>query len=88
MALHRALHLHVIAIIRVQEVGAHQKKNNVGGIQVLVDPAMQLLPGRDSSVVPSRDHTLAEKSGKVLLKFVPQGFVRMRVRHEDPGHRL
>ena len=88
MSLHRARHLQVIAIIGVQEVGAHQKKNDVGGIQVLVDPAMQLLPGRNPSVVPGRDHTLAEQSGKVLLKFVPQGFVGMRVRHEDPGHRL
>ena len=86
VALHRAIHLDVIAVVGGEKVGADQEQHDVGGVQMIVDLAVEVLAGSNSAIVPSRNYALPEEAGKVLLEFVAQGFVRMRVGDEDVGH--
>ena len=86
MALHRAHHLDVVAVIGGEKVGAHQEQDDVRAVKVVVDLSVQVLARADSAVVPSRDNAVATEPGEVLLELVAQRFVGVRIGEEHMGH--
>ena len=68
------------------KVRAHQQQDDVRTVELVVDLAVQILAGADSAIMPSRDDAVATEPGKVLLEFVAQRFVGVRIGEEDMGH--
>ncbi|MNT95457.1 hypothetical protein D3C72_2373390 [compost metagenome] len=79
MALHRARHLDLVAIVGCEEVGADEKKDDLVAIHVLVDRVVDVLTCPDPAIVPSLNHTLALKHGELLFEPIPQLFIGVRV---------
>lgn len=86
VTLHRAHHFDVVAVVGRDEVRADQQQNNVRAVELVVDLAVEILAGADAAIVPGCDRALAAEPGEVLLEFVAQRFVRVRIREEDMGH--
>ena len=56
---HCAGHLDPIAILRCQEIGAHEQKDDVSLFELRSDPGVELVASDKAPVVPGRDDALA-----------------------------
>lgn len=52
MPLERPRHFYIVAVVGRQEIGANQKKDDLGRLNVLIDKVMNILAGLYPSVVP------------------------------------
>lgn len=59
VARHRTEHLPIVTVIGCEEIGTHEKQDNVGVYKISADARVYVLPGTDPSVVPSLDYALA-----------------------------
>src|SRR5439155_8365414 len=52
MAVHGMAYFDLIAIVRVDEIGAHEEQDHICNVEGLADRVIQWLAGYDSAVVP------------------------------------
>ena len=83
MTVHGPFELHVVAVVRVQEICAHQQEDDAGAIQMFVDRASPFSAGTDLSIVPRRDAALPLQDREVSLELITQESIPVRVREED-----
>jgi hypothetical protein len=78
----RALHLHLVAIVRGEKVRADQQQDQVSALQLLVDALAQRIARGDAPVMPGGNRARALERRQLHLKLVAQGFVVVRVGKE------
>src|SRR5262249_44962062 len=83
VALERARHLLVVAVVRGDEGGADEEEHDVRLREVVVDGAGPLGARADLAIVPALDVALALQEGKVLLEPVTEGLVLVGVAVEE-----
>src|SRR5215207_2768996 len=79
----RAAQLFLVAVIRIDEVGADEQQNDVGAFEVGVDLLAPVLARFDGTVVPRLDEVQPPQRAEVRLQFVEQPLVPVRVADED-----
>ena len=72
-------HFPVPAIVGRQKTGAHEKENDVRGVQVLVNPTLPVFSGDDLTVVPVGDHAAPSEHGQLLLELLPERLILVRI---------
>lgn len=83
VALHRPLHLHVIAIVGAQEIRTDQEQDDVGGVEMLIDLTSPFGSGADLLIVPPGDHVLPFEYRKVPLECDAEREVFARIGVEE-----
>lgn len=75
--------LHIVAVIRMEEVGADEQQDDVGIAERLVNGARPFARAGDLAVVPDLDQPLALQRAQVLAKGLPMRLVLVRIGDED-----
>jgi hypothetical protein len=68
MSLYSAPHFDIVAVVRSEEGGTHQKENNVCCLKVRIDLIFPLLASANPTVMPARDVPLALEERQMRLK--------------------
>ena len=74
--------LHIVAIVRIQEIVTDQQQHNIGATQGIVDGTGPLAATRDLAVVPDGDETFILQGAQVFGQRLAVRFVCMRIRKE------
>jgi hypothetical protein len=83
----RLSQLHIVAIVRSQEIGTDQKEHDIGATQGLIDGASPFTACRDLAIVPESDETFILSGAQVFAQPLVVRFVGMRIRQENfPWH--
>ena len=59
MPFQRLGHFILVAIIRVDEIGAHQHQDDFSALKVIIDPPLPITANFDLAIVPGLDYSLA-----------------------------
>src|SRR6185295_2752684 len=76
-------HLLLIAVVRIDEIRAHQEEDDLRGFEALVDLALPPSSGPDLAVVPGGDDARPLEHAELLLELVDEPLVFVRVAVED-----
>lgn len=79
MSLYCSLHLLLISVIRVYEIGRDKKENDVGGFEVRSNNLFPHLACNDLPVVPILDKALSPEAGQVSSQLVEISLISMGV---------
>lgn len=71
VALHRALHLDVVAVIGREEVCADEQEDDVRTFKPRINGAREFLTGADPAVMPCLDDALTLQERELLFELIP-----------------
>jgi hypothetical protein len=80
---HGQAHFLFDAICRRHEVGAHEQKDDVGFVKMLVDFGVPVIAGTDHPARPDIDQAFAAEGGQMLVQIVRAVRLRVGIRAED-----
>jgi hypothetical protein len=67
--------LNLVAIARLDEVGTHEKQNNLCGLESHINLAAPVCAGRNHSIVPLQDSAIAFVHNELAANIVHEIFV-------------
>jgi len=79
MPLQRTLHLPVITVVGVEEIGADEKKDQTCGPEIFVDCLVEVNAGADLPIMPAVNYPHVFKHAEVGIKSVSQPLIAVRI---------